>query len=144
MDGVSQHSDGTKPTHTVLAAGNNMTDKKDVPIKVGTKQYLLRYGFASLCLIEDTTSKPFLDVFLSLSKLSFNTMKVVFWAGLRTNHPEIALEDVDAILDECNDLPAVIKSLTATLNNFFSKTVQTQEKKVKALPLKTDASAGVN
>ncbi len=105
------------------------TDKRNVPVKVGSKTYNLRFNYDALTTIEDTLGKPFLDVFLSLTKLSFTSVKVVFWAGLRKNHPEVALEDVGAILDECEELPQMIKALTASLQNFFNKKTDAPEEK---------------
>jgi hypothetical protein len=118
-------------------------NKRTVPVKVGDRTFNLRYNFDSLTTIEDQLGKPFLEVFVSLTKLSFTAVKVVFWAGLKQNHSDITLDEVGAILNECEDLPAMIKALTDAVGNFMSKAKAVPEKKETTAKKASTKATGV-
>lgn len=73
--------------------------KRVVPFKVGKEQYHLYAGNRAFRLIERELGIPLLDVLDRLNKLDINALTVVVWALLQQMHPDLALDDVDGVVD---------------------------------------------
>jgi hypothetical protein len=104
--------------------------KKDYPIKIGQRELLLRFNYDALTYVEDVTGKPFFEALQALSKGHLGTVKVLLAAGLRKNHADI--EDVGGLIDEADDLTALITGVVEAVNNYFArdgKAAKTDSKK---------------
>jgi hypothetical protein len=59
-------------------------------LKMGDKQYTIKYTFNSMCLIEDLLGMGIQEMVLNKIKLSsLKTIRAFLTAGLFINHPEI-------------------------------------------------------
>jgi hypothetical protein len=98
-----------------------MDSKRDFPIVIGDKTYLLRYNFDALTAAEDISGKSFAQLMNGMGILTLGDVKTLFYAGLRKHHAEVTIEQVPAILDNSEDLVSLIKSLTDAMGNYFAK-----------------------
>lgn len=114
--------------------------KRDFPIVVAGKTYLLRYNYDALIFVEDMTGKSFFEALAELQKGSLTTLKVLLTAGLRKHHQDV--ENVSALIDDADDLTALMKSVIEAVNNYFAKSKPepaTKKKSQAASNSKTDA-----
>lgn len=102
--------------------------KKDYPVQIGAKTYQLRYNYDAFTFLEDMTGKSFADV---IQQRTMTTNKLCLFAGLRKNHPDIDLDAVGELLDECDDLQALMVSVMEAIGNYFSKAKPTAQPKKK-------------
>lgn len=113
--------------------------KKDYPITIGSKLYQFRYNFDALTLIEDLSGKAFISL-LSESKLG--TWKLVIFAGLKANHPEITLDSVGDLIDEADELGTLIKAVSNAVTSSIGVDKKTEEPaKKKPAPSITQTGA---
>lgn len=108
------------------------SSKKDFPIKIGETTYMFRYNFDALTLIEDLTGKSFGVV---LSESSLSTWKIVVFAGLKKNHPDIALENVGDLIDDAENLGSLKLRVQGALLNSLGVERKEDDTKKKDLPL---------
>jgi hypothetical protein len=115
--------------------------KKDFPIQIGDKLYQLRYNFDALTKLEDLTNETFTKHVIQLGSGSMKSLKMLFFVGLSKNHPEITLENVVDILDDCPDVNALMTTVATGVGNFFSKDAKkkiSQPEATLVSTLKTD------
>lgn len=84
----------------------------DVPFKYGDKNYVVRFSTRAFSALKDhwgLTSDPFDAAdFKSgdhklgerLSHAQVEDIPIMFWAALRSNHPELTIEDVEELVDQ--------------------------------------------
>jgi len=98
--------------------------KKDFPISIGEQLYQFRYNFDALTLIEDITGRSFAQV---LNESSLGIWKIVFFAGLKKNHPDIALDGVGELIDQAENLGALKLEVQAALLNSLGVDKKSEE-----------------
>jgi len=91
---------------------------QDVNVSLGGRSFTLRYSIkATLALKERWKLDDDREVQAVMAKPSMGQFVDIFWAGLRTHHPEVTPEDVLDILDEAGAdgmSAAVIQALEAS------------------------------
>lgn len=65
-------------------------------VQLAGQQYTMRYTVNSLCALEDRAGRPIPD----LMALQFSATRLLLWAGLTEEQPEMSLRDVGALIDE--------------------------------------------
>lgn len=74
---------------------------QDVGVTIGGRSLTLRYSIrATLALKERWGLEHDREVQARMAKPSMSDFIDIFWAGLRTHHPEITPDDVLGILDD--------------------------------------------
>ena len=66
-------------------------------VTLAGKNYLLRFTVNSLCALEDRAGMP-LD---RLMERQFSATRLLLWAGLTEEQPELTVRDVGALIGEC-------------------------------------------
>ena len=94
--------------------------KKNYPVTIDGKTYLLRYNYNAVELVEDLTGKSFFEALAVIAKFHMTTIKIVFYAGLKQNHPEIGIDSVGDLLDELG-LKESVEVLQQAIENYFLK-----------------------
>ena len=102
--------------------------KKDYPIQIGEKTYTLRYNFDAMEVVEDLTGKSFFECLGAVQTGNMKSIKLMFFAGLKKNHPGIELESVGELLDEL-ELKDAITTLIEAVENYFTKGKSDSKKK---------------
>ena len=66
-------------------------------VNINGKKYTMRYTVNSLCALEDRAGMP-LD---RLMDRQFSATRLLLWAGLMEEQPELSIKDVGAMIGEC-------------------------------------------
>jgi len=69
-------------------------------ITIGGKSYLLRLTNSGARLAQELLKRPFGQILKDLSFLDVEVIRVLLYACLRPEQPEMKLEAVDALMDE--------------------------------------------
>ncbi len=102
-------------------------ESQDFPFKYAGKNFVLRFGFRATSRLKDhwnlRTDPPGTDPRITgdnklmerLNFLEIEDIPVLLWATLRSNHPELTVEDVEEMVDKygVNDLQAVLGRVIA-------------------------------
>lgn len=90
--------------------------KKSYPVDIDGEQFFLRYDLNSMELLEEKYGnfEDALSIWTAEGKSpSISDVKFLFYIGLKSNHPEITLEDTGAMLDLSNLQPVTIQLFEA-------------------------------
>ena len=79
-----------------------------VPVKMD-KERTFRYNYDAFELIEETLGTPFAS--LKVEQLRLKELKVIIWAGLVHEDPELKLEDVGPLIDEAESIQYVAEKM---------------------------------
>lgn len=89
---------------------------QDVPIEIGGRSYLLRYSIkATLALKDRWKCESDREVQARMAKATMEEFVDIFWAGLRTHHPEVTPEQVLDLLDDAG-ADGMTSAVTQALN----------------------------
>jgi len=113
-------------------------NRGEVTIKIGEKDYILRYSANSLCDLEDVVGLPVLQITDMLSdtkKLSMKLVRALLWAGLKEKQPEITLLQAGELVGELS-----LAGAYEQIGNAFQKAFPTPKKVEVENPPKLDAS----
>jgi len=88
-----------------------MVTKKDYPVKIGPREFLLRFNFDAMTTTEDLLGKSFFEAVIRATAAEISALRALFFAGLRKNHPEITLEKVNEILDDMEDFQSLAEAI---------------------------------
>ena len=66
-------------------------------ITLNGKNYTMRYTVNSLCALEDRTGMP-ID---QLMARQFSATRLLLWAGLVEEQPELSVNDAGALISDC-------------------------------------------
>lgn len=97
--------------------------KGEVPLKVGNKEYTLKFTTNALCELEDRLNKGFSEIVMDAASKnipSLNTVRCLLFCACMQYHKEevSSLEVAGAIIDEAGFkevLVAVVKTIAACL-----------------------------
>lgn len=84
-------------------------NRGEVALKVGDKEYTLRFSANALCDLESVLKMPILEVTKILddpSKLSMTMVRAMMWAGLKEKQPRITIEQAGDIVQELSLMAA--------------------------------------
>lgn len=98
---------------------------REVQVKAGEETYTLYGGNRALRLIERETGMPFGDVVERAQKLDVTATTLVCWAFLQRHHPDLALDDLDDIIDAAGFMAvfeAVFKALELAFPDAVGRT----------------------
>lgn len=70
----------------------------------------LKYGFNAFVEMEEALGKPVTD--LGKDSVSFKDIRVMLWAGLLHDDPDISLEEVGDLVDDADSLSDVAEKIT--------------------------------
>src|SRR4051812_25107149 len=112
--------------------------KKNYPITIGGKVYQFRYTFDALTTIEDLCGKSFASV---LNESDLRTWKIVFFAGLNANHPDIKVENIGDLIDEADNLGHLTAAVQAAPLNTLGIQKNTEPAAKKKAPSVTKMAA---
>ena len=92
---------------------------QDRQVEVGDETYTLRFSIRAMAALQDHYGLSSLDAvgekLQDQENLSVNDMVAVLWAGLRTHHPELTMDDAMGILDDLG-----VAGMQATLGEAMS------------------------
>lgn len=66
-------------------------------VNINDKKYTMRYTVNSLCALEDRAGMP-ID---RLMERQFSAARLLLWAGLMEEQPELSIKDVGAMIGDC-------------------------------------------
>jgi len=74
--------------------------KGEIPLKVGNKEYSLKFTTNSLCELEEVLGMTTLDMIDSLkSSMGLKQLRCLVWAATLDNHKGLSMNEVGEIID---------------------------------------------
>lgn len=105
---------------------------QDDQITLGGEVYTLRYGWGAFTAVADALGCTVVNVESRLANMPISALNTVVWAGLLKNHPGIAPETVDALLDADDMDLAAAQAVIQKAGALFRRSMPKQETEVEA------------
>lgn len=75
------------------------------------KQYTLKTSFKGMCAVEEMFDKNFDEVVAISDAGSRRHLRALIWSMFQQHHPEIAIEDIDTVIDDCGGMAEMSKKV---------------------------------
>ena len=78
-------------------------NRGEVALKVGDSDYVLKYSANALCDPEAVLKMPIVEITDLMSdpkKISMTTVRAMLWAGLKSHHPKITLDQAGDMIEK--------------------------------------------
>lgn len=111
----------------------------EVEFEAGGVPYTLRFSIDALCALEEKSGKGFPSLCTELSdpgKVSLSLMRMMVWAALRDDKPDLTLRDAGELIIGGGGMQAMMVKLTRAIELAFP-----QEASGKARPRKPGQTA---